>query len=69
MTKRKETGEVSNESILTVRRIVADLEMAQAFGKLTPEVYKGAVATAKKAVGKDWSEVAEAIENFKPTKR
>lgn len=69
MTKAKSSkapSEVSDASILTVRRVVADLEMKKTAGKLTPEVYKNAVATAKKAVGKDWSDLAEAIENYNP---
>jgi ribosomal protein L19E len=64
--KSKSSGEVSNASIATVRRIVADLESKRDSGKLTKDVYKAAVAEAKKATGKDWSEVSEAIENFKP---
>jgi ribosomal protein L19E len=63
MTKSKE---VSDASIVAIRRIVADLESKRDSGKLTKEVYKAAVAEAKKATGKDWPEVSEAIENFKP---
>ena len=72
MTKPKSSKvlkEVSDASIAIVGRIVRQLETKQLAGTLTKDAYKAAVVDAKKAVGKDWSDVAEAIENFDPKKR
>lgn len=66
MGKAKTKGEVSDSSILMVRRFVSDLEMKKASGKLTKDVYKETVKQAKRAVGSDWPDLAEAIENYDP---
>ena len=69
MTKPKSNKapkEVSDTSIAVVRRAVRELETRQAAGTLTKDLYKAIAAAAKKTVGKDWFDVAEAIENFKP---
>ncbi len=69
MTKPKSARaakEVSDESIAVVRRAVRELETRQAAGTLTKDSYKSIADAAKKTVGKDWPDVAEAIENLKP---
>ena len=69
MTKPKSNKapkEVSDTSIAVVRHAVRELETRQAAGTLTKDSYKAIADAAKRTVGKDWSDVAEAIENFKP---
>ena len=62
----KQDDGISDAALTTVKRIVAQLEDKSEKGTLNKSAYAALRDEAKKATGKNWSDVAGSVERYKP---